>query len=80
MTQEITYHERAGYKVQALMTKEREMAAYREQEEAKAAKIVTEDINSQVVSLNNQLRTLQAQEQKQQAIETQLEQAHAETI
>ena len=52
------------------MTKEREIAAFREQEEAKAVKIVTEDINSQVVSLNNQLRTLQAQEQKQQSIES----------
>jgi hypothetical protein len=43
-------------------------------------RFVNDDINLQVASLNNQLKILQSQEIKHQAIETSLEQIHEETI
>ena len=46
----------------------------------KILRFVNDDINLQVASLNNQLKILQSQEIKHQAIETSLEQIHEETI
>lgn len=67
--QEINFHERAGLKVKTVAIKENEIAQHRDKEETKAVRAVTEDINRQVTSLNNQLRVLQLQETKQTAIE-----------
>ena len=80
LTQEITFHERAGFKVTEISKKEREIQQQRDKEEAKAVKTVNDDINLQVTSLNNQLRILQMQETKQQAIEKTLEDIHKEAI
>jgi hypothetical protein len=80
LTQEITFHERAGFKVTAITQKERELQQQKDKEEAKAVKAVNDDIQLQVTSLNNQLRILQMQETKQTAIEQTLGQIHDDTI
>lgn len=60
LTQEVTHHERAGYKVQAILTKEKEIQTKREQDETRAVKIVSDDVNAQVVAFNSHLRVMQA--------------------
>jgi hypothetical protein len=56
----VTHHERAGYKVQAILTKEKEIQTKREQDETRAVKIVSDDVNAQVVAFNSHLRVMQA--------------------
>jgi hypothetical protein len=58
LTQEITFHERARFKVQAVNKKEQEIQQNREKEEAKAIRAVSDDINLQVASIENQIKIL----------------------
>jgi hypothetical protein len=46
LTQEITFHERAGFKVTEISNKEREIQQHRDKKEAEAVKAVNDDINS----------------------------------
>ena len=53
LSQEINLHERTGIKIKTVANAEIAVSQQREKEETKVIKLVTDDINRQVNSLNN---------------------------